>query len=168
MTIISLIAALDEAGGIGINNQLLCHLPADLQHFKTITMGKPIIMGRKTYESIGRPLPGRLNIVLSNSCSAIEGVVIVNSLEKALAEAKDVPEVMIIGGEQLFNDAMRIAHRLYITRIHHLFIADVFFPGINNKFWKCTDTVFREHDEKNKYDMSFYTYERKQPRSYIS
>ncbi|CAM4506441.1 MAG: Dihydrofolate reductase [Legionella sp.] len=160
MTIISLIAALDAAGGIGINNQLLCHLPADLQHFKTITMGKPIIMGRKTYESIGRPLPGRLNIVLSNSCSAIEGVIVVNSLEKALAETKDIPEVMIIGGEQLFKDTMAIANRLYITRIHRQFIADVFFPNIDESLWTRTSNVFREHDEKNKYDMSFNIYER--------
>ena len=161
MTIISLIAALDEAGGIGIDNQLLCHLPADLQHFKTITMGKPIIMGRKTYESIGRPLPGRLNIVLSNSCSVIEGVVVVNSLEKALAETKDSLEVMIIGGEQLFKDSMVIANRLYITRIHHQFIADVFFPSIDEQLWECTNDTFRQQDEKNKYDMSFYIYERK-------
>lgn len=161
MTIISLIAALDEAGGIGINNQLLCHLPADLQHFKTITMGKPIIMGRKTYESIGRPLPGRLNIVLSNSCSAIEGVVVVHSLSMALAETKDNAEVMIIGGEQLFKDALPIANRLYITRIHHQFPADVFFPNIDVNRWTCVDEVFRQHDEKNPYDMSFYIYEQK-------
>jgi dihydrofolate reductase len=161
MTIISLIAALDEASGIGINNQLLCHLPADLQHFKTITMGKPIIMGRKTYESIGRPLPGRLNIVLSNSCSAIEGVVVVNSLAKALAETKDIAEVMIIGGEQLFKDALPIANRLYITRIHHQFHADVFFPNIDANRWTCVDEVFRQHDEKNPYDMSFSIYEQK-------
>ncbi|WP_058533991.1 dihydrofolate reductase [Legionella saoudiensis] len=161
MSIISLIAALDEASGIGVNNQLLCHLPADLQHFKTLTMGKPIIMGRKTFESIGKPLPGRLNIVLSNSCSAIEGVIVVNSLERALAETKGIPEIMIIGGEQLFKDAMTIANRLYITRIHHQFSADVFFPNIDENLWTCTNKVFRPQDEKNLYDMSFYTYERK-------
>ncbi len=161
MSIISIIAALDEASGIGVNNQLLCHLPADLQHFKTLTMGKPIIMGRKTFESIGKPLPGRLNIVLSNSCAAIEGVIVVNSLERALAETKGIPEIMIIGGEQLFKDAMTIANRLYITRIHHQFSADVFFPNIDENLWTCTNKVFRPQDEKNLYDMSFYTYERK-------
>jgi dihydrofolate reductase len=161
MSIISLIAAIDETGGIGINNQLLCHLPADLQHFKTITMGKPIIMGRKTYESIGRPLPGRLNIVLTRSYLPIEGVEIAHSLDEALIKTKDIPEVMIIGGEQLFKDAMAIANRLYITRIHHQLTADVFFPNIDENLWACANNVFRQHDEKNKYDMSFYIYERK-------
>jgi dihydrofolate reductase len=158
MTTISLIAAIDEANGLGFNNQLLCHLPADLQHFKTITMSKPIIMGRKTFESIGKPLPGRLNIVLSRTSSSIDGVVIVDSLEKALEQTKENEEVMIIGGEQLFADAMHIANHLYITRIHHQFIADVFFPEINEGIWTCTSKVFRQQDEKNKYDMTFYTY----------
>ncbi|WP_133136265.1 dihydrofolate reductase [Legionella rowbothamii] len=161
MSIVSLIAAIDENGGIGINNQLLCHLPADLQHFKTTTMGKPIIMGRKTYESIGRPLPGRLNIVLTRSSLHIDGVEIIHSLEKALAATKNFPEVMIIGGEQLFNDAMAKANRLYITRVHHQFTADVFFPHIDENVWACANNVFRPHDEKNQYDMSFYMYERK-------
>ncbi|MFJ1269745.1 dihydrofolate reductase [Legionella lytica] len=167
MTIISLIAALDEADGIGINNQLLCHLPADLQHFKTITMGKPIIMGRKTYESIGRPLPGRLNIVLTRSSLSIEGVEVFHSLEKALVETKNYSEVMIIGGEQLFKDALSKATRLYLTRIHHQFTADVFFPNIDENLWVCIDEAFRQHDEKNQYDMSFYIYERKQLANYI-
>lgn len=157
---ISLIAAIDEEGGLGCNNQLLCYLPADLQHFKTITMSKPIIMGRKTFDSIGRPLPGRLNIILSHSNSSLEGVVVVNSLEQALEHVRSVPEVMIIGGEQIFNITIKLADRLYITRIHHRFNADVFFPHIDNKVWTCTHSTFRQHDEKNKYDMSFCIYER--------
>lgn len=160
MTIISLIAAIDEARGLGFNNQLLCHLPADLQHFKTTTMGKPIMMGRKTFESIGKPLPGRLNIVLSHSLSAIDGVMVFNSLQQALSQIQEYPEIMIIGGEQLFRDAMNIADNLYITRIHHQFTADVFFPEINETLWCCTHKVLRQHDEKNKYDMTFYKYER--------
>jgi dihydrofolate reductase len=161
MTIISLIAAIDESGGLGVDNQLLCHLPADLQHFKYITMGKPIIMGRKTFESIGKPLPGRLNIVLSRSSVAISGVTILDSLEKALSLTSEEHEVMIIGGSDLFSQAMRNANRMYITRIHHEFKADVFFPEINDGDWSCQNVEFRQHDEKNKYDMTFITYERK-------
>ncbi len=161
MTIISLIAAIDESGGLGIDNQLLCHLPADLQHFKHITMGKPIIMGRKTFESIGKPLPGRLNIVLSHSSAAISGVTLVDSLEKALSLTTQESEVMIIGGANLFSQAMDNAKRMYITRIHHEFKADVFFPEISELEWSCQNKEFRQHDEKNKYDMTFITYDRR-------
>lgn len=160
MTIISLIAAIDEDGGLGIDNQLLCHLPADLQHFKNITMGKPIIMGRKTFESIGKPLPGRLNVVLSHSSFSIEGVTFVDSLEKALALTSEEHEVMIIGGANLFSQALRNANRMYITRIHHKFKADAFFPEFSQIDWRCQNQEFRQRDEKNKYDMTFITYER--------
>lgn len=157
---ISLIAAIDEAGGIGYNNQLLCYLPADLQHFKSITMGKPIIMGRKTFESIGKPLPGRLNIVLSNTTPTLDGVLVLHSLEKALDETQDHQEVMIIGGQRLYGETMGQASRLYLTRIHHQFQADVFFPEINLNDWHCIDKEFRQHDEKNQYDITFYVYDR--------
>lgn len=160
MTIISLIAAIDEDGGLGINNQLLCHLPADLQHFKSTTMGKPIIMGRKTFESIGKPLPGRKNIVLTRSLSSIEGVIVVDSLLSALNQVKDTPEIFIIGGAELFTQSMQMATRLYITRIHHQFSADVFFPKIDEHLWSCRKKEFRTHDEKNEFDMTFYIYER--------
>ncbi len=160
MSIISLIAAIDESGGLGINNQLLCHLPADLQHFKHITMGKTIIMGRKTYESIGKPLPGRLNIVLTRSSSSIPGVTCLDSLEKALSLTAKEHEIMIIGGAHLFSTSLSIAQRMYITRIHHQFDADVFFPEINELEWHCQNTEFRQHDEKNKFDMTFINYER--------
>ncbi|PWY56824.1 dihydrofolate reductase [Legionella qingyii] len=157
---ISLIAAIDENGGLGFNNQLLCHLPADLQHFKSITMGKPIIMGRKTFASIGKPLPGRINIVLSRSVESIEGVTVVDSLEKAIKQTKEFSEIMIIGGAELFAETMEKANRLYITSIHHQFTADVFFPEIDESIWHCCDEQFRPCDEKNKYDMTFRTYER--------
>ena len=161
MTQISIIAAIDEANGLGFNNQLLCHLPADLQYFKTITMGKPIIMGRKTFESIGKPLPGRLNIVLSHTQKAIHDVLLCTSLDQAINEARDYPELMIIGGEQLFTEGMNRATRLYLTQIHHQFNADVFFPNINEAQWKCTSKNFHQKDSKNKYDMSFLIYEKK-------
>jgi dihydrofolate reductase len=161
MTIISMIAAIDETGGLGINNQLLCYLPADLQHFKTITMGKPIIMGRKTFASIGKPLPGRTNVVLSHSPSFMAGVSVVDSLSRAINNHETADEIMIIGGAEVFAQAMGVASRLYITRIHHHFNADVFFPEIDKSVWSCQSKEFRQHDDKNEYDMTFYTYERK-------
>lgn len=160
MATLSLIAAMDEAQGIGRNNQLLCHLPADLQHFKSTTLGKPIIMGRNTFESIGKPLPGRLNIVLSRTMSPIEGVLIFDSLEKALHHVKEVPEVMIIGGAALYQQTINLVTCLYITVIHHVFEADVFFPQIDSTVWSCSEKVFRHKDEKNIYDMSFCIFER--------
>ncbi|HAZ7572938.1 dihydrofolate reductase [Legionella sp. PATHC032] len=160
MSLISLIAAVDETGGLGINNQLLCYLPADLQHFKSITMGKPVIMGRKTYESIGKPLPGRVNIVISQMIQSIPGVIVVNSLRQAINETAGAPEVMIIGGAKIYSQAILMANRLYITRIHHQFMADVFFPKINELEWSCQSKEFRQHDDKNQYDMTFCLYER--------
>ncbi|BCA93992.1 dihydrofolate reductase [Legionella antarctica] len=160
MPTISLIAAVDEEGGIGRNNQLLCYLPADLKHFKTFTMGKPIIMGRKTFESIGKPLPGRTNIVLSHSSSSIDGVLVVDSLSRAINSHEKAEEIMIIGGADIFAQAMGMATRLYITCIHHQFHADVFFPKIDASIWSCPKKEFRQRDSKNEYDMTFYIYER--------
>ncbi|STY30945.1 dihydrofolate reductase [Legionella wadsworthii] len=157
---ISLIAAIDENDGLGINNQLLCHLPADLQHFKSITMGKPIIMGRKTFTSIGKPLPGRINIVLSHQVDSIEGVIIFNSLNKAIDTMSEFPEIMIIGGAAIFAEGINRADRLYITRIHHQFEADVYFPKIDESVWHCREKQFTAQDDKNKFDMTFYLYER--------
>lgn len=157
---ISLIAAIDEANGLGLNNQLLCHLPADLQHFRTITMGKPIIMGRKTFESIGKPLPGRLNIVISKTMIPLEGLLILDSLDSAIQYTKEYPEVMIIGGERLFTEGLQKANRLYITRIHHQFAADVFFPEIPQDLWHCSSSEFRPCDEKNEYNLTFCVYNR--------
>ncbi|RUR12443.1 dihydrofolate reductase [Legionella sp. km772] len=161
MALISLIAALDEQNGIGINNQLLTHLPADLKYFKAVTMGKPIIMGRRTYESIGKPLPGRKNIVISKTLGPQNGLTVLSNLEQALELTKDEPEIMIIGGGQLFAKAILQASRLYITKIHHHFNADVFFPPIEHSIWKCTEEQKHGKDEKNPYDMSFLIYERK-------
>lgn len=160
MTIISLVAAVDENRGLGKDNHLLCHLPADLKHFKTLTMGKPIIMGRNTYDSIGKPLVGRLNIILSRRNLSLEGVEIVDSLTKALALVKNAPEVMIIGGATVYEQALGLASQVYLTVIHHQFDADVFFPAISKADWQCKEAVFQQHDEKNKYDMTFYRYER--------
>jgi dihydrofolate reductase len=160
MAIISLIAAIDEVGGLGINNQLLCHLPADLQHFKNITMGKPIIMGRNTFSSIGKPLPGRTNIVLSRSLLSIKGVVVFNAILKAIDKYKEADEIMIIGGAEIFKQSIEMATRMYITRIHHRFAADAFFPNIDESLWHCQNKEFLNEDNKNQYAISFCTYER--------
>lgn len=160
MTKISLIAAVDEHFALGINNQLLCHLPADLKHFKEITFGKPIIMGRKTFVSIGKPLPGRQNIVLTTQQDDIAGVEVAHSLEEALQLASHAEEIMIIGGEQIFRASLEIANHIYLTVIHHQFVADVYFPELNTSIWKCVESEFRAGDETNIYDMTFSQYQR--------
>ena len=163
MTIISLIAAIDENRGLGKENKLLCHLPADLKHFKEITLGKPIIMGRKTYNSIGKALPGRMNIVLSKQALTFEDVSVVDSLQQAIELAElttGAREVMIIGGANLFMQALPIAQQIYLTVIHAHFDADVFFPELDSTVWHCDEEIERQHDEKNTYDMTFYHYGR--------
>lgn len=159
MSALSLIAAIDENRGLGKSNQLLCHLPADLKHFKALTLGKPIIMGRKTFESIGRPLPGRLNIVLSRQPRAIEGVTVVPSLDEALRLTVNAPETMIIGGARVFQEALSKAQTLYLTLIHHQFEADVFFPCFDSTRWFCETRVARAKDDLNPYDLTFCRYD---------
>ena len=160
MSLISLVAAVDEQGGLGYNNKLLCHLPADLQYFKSITLGKPIIMGRKTFAAIGRVLPGRLNIILSKSLAMVEGAVVVTSFEEALQISSAEPEIMVIGGAEIFAQALPQAQRIYLTMIHHQFQADVFFPVLDES-WICKTSRSQSQDEKNQFDLTFCVYERK-------
>lgn len=157
---LSLVVAVDEAWGIGRDNKLLCHLPADLQHFKRLTLGKPVLMGRKTYESIGHPLTGRQNIVLTHQPLKIEGVRCVSSLEQALAEMEATSEIMIIGGAGVFDQTLALANDIYLTRIHHQFDADTFFPKLNLNEWQEEVVGKHEVDEKNAYHMTFYRYTR--------
>lgn len=133
---ISLLVAHDPNRVIGVNNELPWHIPEELAYFKRVSMGKAMIMGRKTYESIGRPLPGRLNIVLTRDKEyAAEGVVVVHSLQEAIAEAQSFSEeVMIIGGAEIFRMAMEIANRLYITFIKKHFEGDTFFPAYGSEW----------------------------------
>lgn len=159
MTIISLIVAMDEKRGIGKANALLCHLPADLKHFKELTRGKPIIMGYNTYQSIGKPLPGRLNMVLSRQHRVIDGVTVVHSLDHALKLTQNSPEVMIIGGGMLFAESLPRAQRIYLTLIHHQFEADAYFPKFDPSAWLCSEQVHYPRDDKNQYDMTFYRYD---------
>ena len=160
MTVICLIAAVDEENGLGKDNHLLCHLPADLKHFKNLTIGKPIIMGRNTYDSIGKPLPGRLNIVLSRKKISYAGVHVVDSLSKAFALVPEAPEVMIIGGATVYEQALPLTTRIYLTVIHHRFAADVYFPRLSPSVWRCAEKIFRQCDDKNNYDMTFFCYDR--------
>lgn len=157
---ISLIAAVDEHHGIGLNGNLLCHLPADLAYFKKNTINKPIIMGRTTYESIGKPLPHRRNIILSKQLHTITGAEVYASVEQALAVLDEVEEIMIIGGEQIYQQTLPLATSLYLTRIHHNFKADRFFPTIDWSQWQLVLEQSKGKDEKNQFDMTFCKYQR--------
>lgn len=147
---------------IGSNNQLPWHLPADFAHFKSVTMGKPVIMGRKTYESIGKPLPGRTNIVLSRDPDIrYEGVACVSSFEQALLLVADVEEVMIIGGSTIYEMLLPRANRLYLTYVDAEFEGDAWFPEFDTDQWVEIESVLRKADEKNRYDCRFVTLEKK-------
>jgi dihydrofolate reductase len=149
---------------IGINNRLPWHLPADLKHFKALTWGKPIIMGRKTYESIGKPLPGRRNIIVShNGELKIAGCEVVTSLEQAFKLVENEPEAMVIGGAQLFKTAAQYAERLYLTIIQETFEGDRFLPAevaVDNPLrWQLVEEVKHAADAQNLYAYSFLTFE---------
>jgi dihydrofolate reductase len=159
--IISIIAAIAENNVIGKDNKLIWHLPADLKHFKELTSGHHIIMGRKTWESIGKkPLPDRTNIVITRDKNyKTEGCILVHSLDEALAAAKGQEEVFVIGGAEIYKQAMDKADKLYITRVHHKFEGDTFFPEIGKEWFEAINNDF-EKDSKNKYDFSLCEYER--------
>ncbi|HEY1062090.1 MAG TPA: dihydrofolate reductase [Daejeonella sp.] len=158
---INLIVAIDEKNGIGKNNLLPWHLPADLKHFKTITTGHPIIMGRKTFDSIGKALPNRRNIVISRQSGlVIPGAELCSSLNDAIELCKDEKDVFVIGGAQIFEQALPLANVLYLTIIHQDFDADVFFPVINMNEWTEQEKILHEPDEKNLYSYSFIKYKK--------
>lgn len=137
------------------------HLPADLKFFKRITMDKPVIMGRKTFDAIGKPLPGRLNIVVTRDTSwQHDGVYVAHSMEDALRAAAEYEEVMIIGGANLYGQMLPDADRLYLTEIDAEFEADTFFPALDNAQWQEINREQHTADEKNAYPYSFVTLER--------
>lgn len=158
----TIIVAMGENREIGKDNQLLWHLPADLKHFKEITSGHPIIMGRKTYESIGKPLPNRTNIVVSTKKDWFEeGILIVGSLKEAIKFAKKIDEnIFIIGGGKIYEQCMEIADRLEVTLVKTNLEADTYFPKIDEKNWQKVDEICYPADEKNQYDFCFQTYEK--------
>jgi len=161
MTILSMIVAHADNRVIGKDNDMPWHLPADLAYFKKTTLGKPIIMGRKTYESIGRPLPGRKNIVISRDGSyQAEGVDVVGSVDAALALVNDVEEVMVIGGGAIYKHCLPAANRLYITHIDADIKGDTYFPQYDLKEWQLIASELRESDEKNAYKLNFCVYQR--------
>lgn len=159
MTQLTLVVAIDARRGIGVDNKLPWHLPEDLAHFKRVTLGHPIIMGRKTFDSIGRPLPKRRNIVVTrNPDWRHEGVDAVTSLADAIALAGDEP-ASIIGGAQVFTESMALADRMIVTEIAHTFACDTFFPPIDRAVWRETARE-THHSDANGYDYAFVTYER--------
>lgn len=158
---ISLVAAMASNRVIGINNRLPWHLPADFKHFKRVTMGKPILMGRKTFESIGHPLPGRTNIIItSNHAYRAAGCHVVNSIDDALAVTANSAEVMVIGGASFYQQTLPMAQRIYLTVIHHAFDGDAHFVTIDESEWFEVDRINHAADEKNRYPYSFITLER--------
>lgn len=161
---ISIIVAMANQRVIGLNNQMPWHLPADLQHFKAVTMHKPIIMGRRTFDSIGRPLPGRQNIVITRNREwQMAGVSVAHSLAEALSLAGSVPEVMIIGGGHLYAEALPLASRLYLTLIDlDVPAADTWFPDYQPECWQMVTEDKHSPDEKNPYHYSFLTLDRHQ------
>jgi dihydrofolate reductase len=162
----ALIVAMAENRTIGIDNKLPWYLPNDLKYFKQVTMGKPIIMGRKTYESIGKPLPGRTNIVITrNPDYQAEGIVVVNSLKQALDKAEDISfinghdEVMVIGGAEIYNQGLESADRLYITHVHAEVEGDAFFPEVDWNDWQEQAREDFSAEGPNPYDYSFVVYD---------
>lgn len=146
---------------IGKDNDMPWHLPADLAYFKKTTLGKPIIMGRKTYESIGRPLPGRKNIVISRDVSyQAEGIETVTSVDAALALVNDVEEVMVIGGGAIYQHCLPAADRLYITHIEASIEGDTQFPFYDTRLWKKVSSEYYLADDKNEYNLDFCVYEK--------
>ena len=162
-TLISAIVAMAENRVIGAQNRLPWHLPADLAHFKSITTGHPILMGRKTYESIGKPLPNRTNIILTRDPHyRADGCLVVSSIDDALAQAtSNQQEIFIIGGAEIYQQLLPRIQRLYITLVHEIFDGDVFFPELNMNEWKEVAHEAHTADEKNVYPFSFLVYERK-------
>ena len=156
---LTLVVAMDAQRGIGVDNKLPWHLPEDLAHFKRVTLGHPIIMGRKTFDSIGRPLPKRRNIVVTRNADwSHEGVEVAGSLEQAVALAGDEP-ASIIGGAQIFGEAMAIADRMIVTHIDGVYRCDTFFPPIDRAAWRETARE-THHSDTNGYNYAFVTYER--------
>jgi len=156
--IISLIAAMDKNRVIGKKNALPWYLPADLRHFKKLTMGKPIIMGSTTFASIGKALPNRINIVMTrDSMFMAKGCVVVHSVKEAIHTAQGHEEVMVIGGANVFEQFLPIAQKMYLTMIDVDIGGDVYFPAWNQNEWRETARETHEPDRKNKYFYTFLT-----------
>ncbi len=161
--VITIIAAVAENNVIGKDNDLIWHLSDDLKHFKDLTSGHHIIMGRKTFESMPKALPNRTNVVITRQDDfSAENVIVAGSLQEALEVAKEDPQPFIIGGGEIYKQALQFTDRIELTRVHHSFEGDTFFPEINTVVWKEVDTKFHAKDEKHEYDFTFIRYEKRQ------
>ena len=158
---LSIIVAMDRNRVIGNNDSLPWHISADLKNFKKITMGKPIVMGRKTHESIGRPLPGRENIIITRDKTyQAEGCTVLNSIDEIFEYCKGVEEVMITGGSEIYKYTLEQATRLYLTEVHAEIEGDTFFPEFERSDWNEISREAFTADEKNEFDYSFVVLEK--------
>lgn len=155
---IALVAAMSLNRVIGVNNQLPWHLPADLQRFKSLTLGHTIVMGRRTYESIGRPLPGRRNVIVSRSLSALPGCEIAGDLLTLIAQADD--DLYVIGGAEIYAQALPVADRIYLTEVNVELPGDAYFPQLDPRIWPIVAVEEFAADDRNAYAMRFLTYQK--------
>ena len=161
---LSLIVAANLEGAIGKNNQLLWRLPEDLKRFKALTMGNPILMGRKTFESIGKPLPGRTSFVITrNSEFHADGIVLCSSLEDAIEKARQsgAEEAFVIGGGEIYAQALPLSDRIYLTRVYNQAVGDVYFNIPNEDQWTTVSREFHKIDDRHAYEFEFLDMERK-------
>lgn len=158
---VSIIVAVAENGTIGDKNSLLWHIREDMIHFRTITSGHPVIMGRKTFESIGRPLPKRTNVVITRGDSEFAGCEVAHSLEEAIAMFPAEEEVFIIGGAQIYQQALPLADKLYLTIVHHSYDGDTSFPQLDLTEWQELQREEFAHGEEFEYPFSFIDYRRR-------
>jgi dihydrofolate reductase len=160
--LITLIVAVADNGVIGRENSLPWHLPEDLKRFKRLTMGKPMVMGRKTFESIGKPLPGRRNIVMTREPNyRREGVEVVHGTDEALAATAEASEIMVIGGAELFRPFLPHAGRVHLTRVHGAIDGDVMWPALDIRQWEVIERERHEADERHAYAMTFEVWEKR-------
>ena len=161
---ITIIAAVANNNALGKDNKLIWHLPADLKRFKKVTSGHCVIMGRKTFESLGKPLPNRTNIIITrNTDYKADDCLITNSLNEAIELAKkEDNNPFILGGAEIYKQSLKFADKLDLTFVHHTFEADAFFPEIDLTIWEQESREDFKADEKNKYDFSFVTYTKKE------
>ncbi len=160
--LVSLLVALARNGVIGRGNALPWRLPADLKRFRALTLGKPVLMGRRTFESIGRPLADRLNLVLTRDAHwAADGVRVVHALPEALEQARDCPELVVIGGTEVYRLALPLARRIYLTRVHADVPGDRFFPPFDPREWREVECSAQPADARHAWPLSFVTLERR-------
>ena len=161
--LVSAIVAAAENNAIGKDNQLLWHLPNDLRFFKRTTSGHTIIMGRKTYESVGKPLPNRRNMIITRQSGyAVEGAEVFHSLGAALQHCAGEPEVFVVGGAEIYQQALPVVDCIYLTRVHAEIVGDSFFPTLDEKEWRLVSEDSHPADERHAHSYTFEVYERRE------